>query len=289
MRKKPKRVPQDRQFVKITVRMLLGGRYWPCFLACLLPALLSLIISFIPVQFGMVYFEVVGVEIPVAISLPLQALSFIGAAFVTGPMTVRLAGFFLQLNRDAEQLPSPLTVCDCFGPGYWRLVGGMLLRSLDVLVCTAIPLVIGALVPGTWEAVEDAGATVIRLTQWALPFLLLSLALNLYRSLAYAMVPYLLQDEPRLSSVDALRASLRMTRGRIVELLVLNLSFLGWLMLASFAFVMAGLFFLPFLLLLSDTLGATLVYPYIEGTMAAYYIGFSEPMPWEVSRTDALG
>lgn len=267
---KVKRVPQDRQMMKYAARMLLSGRVFVCFLACIIPAALPWVMRLIPVSFGVVNFLVADVVL-YGISLPMMLLSFAATTFVTDPMSVRVAGFFLTLNRDAEHLPSPLSVCDCFGPGYLRLVGSMLLRSIYVMAWTAVPLVIGALVPGTWEMVEVMGVEAIRLTNLGYLFILLAVTANLYRSLGYTMVPYLLIDHPEIGPVEALRRSRYITRGRIGELLVLELSFLGWLMLVSVTFM----------------IGAVYVYPYIESTMAGYYLAFIQPLPYEKNESEA--
>lgn len=273
MRKPPKRVPQDRQLIKITVRAQLSGRVFVCFLACLIPLIFSWLLQLIPFSTGTVTLLLFMEPFRIPFSIPLYLTAFLGASFVTDPMAVRLAGFFLQFNRDAENLPSPLSVCDCFGPGYWRLFKGMLLRRLDILVWSVLPLAIGALVPGTWERITVSGIEMIYLHDAAIPFLLLYLCATLYRDLACSMTPYLLQDRPELFAAEAYRESLRMTRGRIFELLMLELSFFGWSLLAS-----APIY-----------VGAIYAYPYTKATMAAYYTAFSVPMPWEVLDRDAAG
>lgn len=250
--------------IKYAVRLLLTGRVFVCFLACLLPALLPWVMRLIPFSFGTVDFLIADAFI-YRISVPMYILSFAASAFVTDPMAVRLAAFFLKLNRDPENLPSPLSVCDCFGPGYLRLVSAMLLKTLRIAVWSVAPLLVCALIPGAWEIVQVSGQSVIRLADWTYLFALVSIFLGLYRGLGYTMVPYILADEPDVSATEALRMSLAMTKGRKWELFVLQMSFFGWMMLVSITFMVAGIY----------------VYPYIEGTMAAYYIAFKMPMPWE--------
>lgn len=268
---KASRPPQNRQMIKYAIRQLLVGRVFRCFLACLIPMALPWIMRLIPVNWGVVNVLVADLII-YSISLPMLVLSFLATTFVTDPITVRLAAFFLTLNRDPENLPSPLSVCDCFGPGYLRLVKGMLLRSAQIMLWTIVPLLIAFLIPGSWQVIEVSGLSVIQLSDGAYWTILLAACLNVYRSLVTAMVPYVLADQPDVGPWEALRISRAMTRNRVWELLVLELSFFGWLLLTSVTFMIAGIY----------------AYPYMEGTMAAYYIAFSQPMPWEahVQETD---
>lgn len=49
--------------------------------------------------------------------------------------------------------------------------------------------------------------------------------------LAYAMVPFILHDNPELSTTDAMKASRELMRGHKGELFVLYLTFIGWFLL----------------------------------------------------------
>ena len=51
---------------------------------------------------------------------------------------------------------------------------------------------------------------------------------------AYAMVPYLLRDYPELTATEALRTSRQMMRGHKWDLFVLDLTFIGWMILCCF-------------------------------------------------------
>lgn len=264
------RPQQNRQIIKLTVRALLSGRVFRCFLACLIPAALPWVLQLFNIPFGAIH-VVVSDLLVYRISLPMAVLSFLTATFVTDPMTVRVAGYFIHLNEDAENLPSPLTVCDCFGPGYLRLVAGMLERYLRIFIPAAIPILIGILIPGAWTRVVVGGIEAFRIADWAYLLVFVALGIMIQRTLVYAMVPYLLYDDPTLSAREAVRKSRAMTRGRLWELFILQLSFFGWLLLTSMTLM----------------IGAIYTYPYVEGTMAAYYLAFREPMPWELKANDA--
>lgn len=72
---------------------------------------------------------------------------------------------------------------------------------------------------------------------------------------AYAMVPYLLRDYPDLTAREALRTSREMMKGHKWDLFVLQLSFIGWILLAI---VTLGIGFL-------------FVGPYMQTANAAFY------------------
>lgn len=88
-------------------------------------------------------------------------------------------------------------------------------------------------------------------------------------SYRYSQAIYLLIDHPELSPLDCIRESSRMMTGHKAELFVLDLSFIGWLLLSSLPVV-------GYLVSLWTT-------PYIGMTHALYYTrltgGVHEPLP----------
>lgn len=63
-------------------------------------------------------------------------------------------------------------------------------------------------------------------------------------SYRYSMAFFILMDDPDLSVMECIRRSKELTRGRKGELFVLDLSFLGWMLLALIPFV--GVFVQPY-------------------------------------------
>ena len=74
-------------------------------------------------------------------------------------------------------------------------------------------------------------------------------------SYAYSMVPYLLRDYPELSAREALRTSSQMMKGHKWDLFVLDLSFIGWILLG----------------IMTAGIGLLWVAPYMDTTHAAFY------------------
>jgi hypothetical protein len=63
---------------------------------------------------------------------------------------------------------------------------------------------------------------------------------------AYRMVPYILADNPQIGYKRALELSTRMTDGEKFSIFVLDLSFIGWYLLGTLAFLVGVLFVFPY-------------------------------------------
>lgn len=78
---------------------------------------------------------------------------------------------------------------------------------------------------------------------------------GIVKALAYSQVYFILAENPGLSAKEVLRRSEAMMIGHKAEYFMLNLSFIGWMILGPFTF---GILYLW-------------VIPYYEATMANYY------------------
>ena len=77
----------------------------------------------------------------------------------------------------------------------------------------------------------------------------------------YRMVPYLLAENPQMSSKEAFETSAYMMDGNKWNVFVLDLSFLGWMFLAMFTFGILNVFYVD---------------PYIQTTQAELYIALCQ-------------
>lgn len=59
---------------------------------------------------------------------------------------------------------------------------------------------------------------------------------GIIKALSYSMTPYILAECPHVKPKDALRLSMRMTRGYKMDIFVAGLSFFGWQLLSVFTF-----------------------------------------------------
>ena len=79
---------------------------------------------------------------------------------------------------------------------------------------------------------------------------------GIVKAYAYRMVPYILKEHPALSGTQAITLSRRMMKGHKGDAFVLDLSFIGWILLSALTFGILHLFY---------------VGPYIQATDAELY------------------
>ena len=65
-------------------------------------------------------------------------------------------------------------------------------------------------------------------------------------SFMYSQVYYIMAENPEMSIIDCLKESYRIMKGHKMDLFVLELSFLGWVILMGITFGIAGLYVLPY-------------------------------------------
>ena len=87
-------------------------------------------------------------------------------------------------------------------------------------------------------------------------WLFLFIVPGLIKAYEYSMIPYLLAENPNLSASQAFSLSKQMTTGQKMDLFVLDLSFLGWIILG----------------LICCGIGILFVLPYPEATKAEVYL-----------------
>ena len=90
--------------------------------------------------------------------------------------------------------------------------------------------------------------------------------LGIIKAYAYSLTPYLIYEKPELKAEETLQLSAKLTEGRKMELLALDLSLMGWVALS---------------LLTGGAVGIVYAYPYMHAVKAGYYLnlaeGLSEP------------
>ena len=100
---------------------------------------------------------------------------------------------------------------------------------------------------------------------------------------SYAMVPYIMAEHPELRARDAIRESKNMMKGNRWRLFCLELSFIGWSLLAVLVFtvlfvagVLVGSVGIAMIGLLIFFVGLLFLSPYIEASRAAFYRELTE-------------
>ena len=162
-----------------------------------------------------------GLSIAVLIvySLISSALSAtVIGSLALGLLTVGLAAFFLDALRSEK------ASFESFFKGFTEYLGTKLLSMILVSIYTAL---------------------------WAILLYIPAIV----KSYAYAMTPYILLDKPELSANEAITDSRMMMKGHKWELFLLDLSFIGWILLSLL------------------TLGILFIYviPYMQAARAEFY------------------
>ena len=119
---------------------------------------------------------------------------------LSGVILVTGAFFFLNSWRDTPVAVSA-AVSETFDNGFLRKMGGMLWMDLQIFL-------------------------------WSLLFIIPGVIKNY----SFALTPYILADCPNVPAMEASRLSERMMRGHRLDYFVMELSFLGWILLSAFTF-----------------------------------------------------
>ncbi|MDR0896853.1 MAG: DUF975 family protein [Oscillospiraceae bacterium] len=69
---------------------------------------------------------------------------------------------------------------------------------------------------------------------WIILWTLLFFIPGIIKGLSYFATPYLVADYPDLNPREALKISMRITEGHLMEIFIMNLSFFGWYLLSAF-------------------------------------------------------
>ena len=144
---------------------------------------------------------------------------YLGLIFLFFPLDVGYTNAFNALYVEGDDRITSNTFRDSFGQ-YLKNVWAMFLMVLFVSLWSML-----LLIPG------------------------------IVKAYSYAMLPYILKDNPELSAMDAIRLSSKMMKGHKFDLFYLQLSFIGWAILA----------------VLTGGIGLLWLQPYMMTTQASFY------------------
>ena len=125
--------------------------------------------------------------------------------FLFNPLEVGCQGFFMVNSREKAKLGE---IKRGFSPSWIHNVGAMLLK--DIFLCL-----------------------------WSLLFVIP----GIIKSYSYAMVSYILADNPSLGAREAITLSRKMMNGNKWRAFVLDLSFIGWIFLSACTFGILSIFY----------------------------------------------
>lgn len=132
--------------------------------------------------------------------------------FILGPIEVALINAFLAYDRDQSRVGLIENMFrNAFDKNYLHKVLGMFLMTLFVALWSLL-----LIIPG------------------------------LIKGYAYALTPFILEENPEMSAYDAIKYSEKIMMGHKWDLFILNLSFIGWFILCCFTFGIGFLWLVPY-------------------------------------------
>ena len=200
----------------------LKGKYWMAFAVILITGLIGSVGSAF-MSFGQNLSEVLGMVDPAEMdstmalgALVLNGVVIISAIigglysiFVTDALTVGTCNYFIQ-NTDSKS--SFKDIFSGFKVKYGRNIGTLLLAG-------------------------------IKLVLWTILFILP----GIIKSYEYSIIPYILADDPEISSKDAFKKAKQLMKGNKWRLFKLEFSFIGWFILCVLTLGIGTLFLIPYI------------------------------------------
>ena len=199
----------------------LKSKYWMAFVVIIVTGIIASIGNTF-VTFGKDLSEVLGMVDPAEMdsTMALGALFLNGVVivsaiigllysiFVTDAITVGVSNYFIK-NTDSK--PSFKDAFSGFKVKYKRNIGTLLLVGIKTVLWTIL-----FIIPGIIKYYE------------------------------YAIIPYILADDPEISSKDAFKKAKEMMKGNKWRLFKLEISFFGWFILCVLTLGIGTLFLLPY-------------------------------------------
>lgn len=159
------------------------------------------------------------------VSIVVLGIALLMKVFVYNPLLVGCDYFFLRTRKDTNT--DLKTLNRGFKPAWGNVAKTMFVTNFIISVCYIL-----LIVPG------------------------------IIKQFQYLLVPYILAENPEIDSAEARRKSKELMQGNKWAAFVLDLSFIGWFLLAVVTFGLVGLFYLN---------------PYMEATHAELYAALAHP------------
>ncbi len=141
-----------------------------------------------------------------------------------------------------------------------------------------------------FDVLDLAGKIIlVRFVTWILTYvgLFFFVLPGIVANYGLSLAPYILLDEPELNAFQAMKRSMELTRGHKLDLIALDLSFVGWMfalmIMSDFGSSIGRLTGMSavsaILSMILYTVGACFVLPYRSTTTALYYDFFRQNQP----------
>ncbi len=126
-----------------------------------------------------------------------------------------------------------------------------------------------------WSAFKVNFLTGLFVYLWSLLFVIPGIV----KSCAYSQAMYILAENPKMSAREAITRSKEMMDGHKMEYFILNLSFIGWMILAPFTFGLLYIWLVPYMnATLTNFYNSVKPQVVVEGPEAPVYEPVAEPV-----------
>ncbi|MBE7040007.1 MAG: DUF975 family protein [Ruminococcaceae bacterium] len=182
--------------------------FLPFYIYCLIIIMINYAVT--SLQQGLISYGIAAFKLPGQYMM-LQfviIISFLIGFFIVIPMEVGVKGFFLNLTRGEAEIKD---IVSPFKKAYDRAVIILFLRNIKVILWSVL-----LIVPGIYKLYE------------------------------YAMLPYIIADEPNISNKEAFARSKKIMTGNRMKLFKLQISFIGWYILSAITLSIGFVFLAPY-------------------------------------------
>lgn len=121
------------------------------------------------------------------------------------------------------------------------IIAGLVRAVLQFL--SSVPMII-------YNYTAEIGTTQEEILQWEIRFLMLMLVamtLQVLFTIPFSLSYYLLADYPEMTGIEAVKQSMKMMKGHMGKYLLMELSFLPWIIGSAFTFYLALIWVLPYM------------------------------------------
>ena len=200
----------------------LKGKYWMAFIVTIVAGLIASVgNSFI--SFGQSLSEILGMVDPAELDTQMMIgaivlngvvitaaiIGFVLSLLITSPLTVGLCNYYI---KNTNSKPSFGELFSGFKTKYGRNVGTLFLAGVKLVLWTLL-----FVVPG------------------------------IIKSFEYSIIPYILADNPELSSKEVFKKAKQIMTGNKWRLFKLEFSFIGWFILCCLTLGLGTFFLLPYI------------------------------------------
>lgn len=262
----PNRIELNRRELKREAKESMAGRRPSTYLVALVYVLIVLVLQFLSMRIrypGLTFQEIAAlyagrIDPETLLRLlyyspgTIGTLLFYAIEIMSLIVGVGLFSFCLLVSRRAEAGFGSLF--DGFGI-FFRALWLSILRAL-LLMLWALPAMAGAVIAALYvqgeTLIQGIGPRLVQglgdtaLVLFAVVLMIAGLVLEIIAAYRYSMCFFILLDAPDKGAFQCLQESREMTRGFKGKLFVLDLSFLGWMLLSVIPFVV--LYTLPYML-----------------------------------------